>query len=49
MEVKETELVSSAYDGVRRIYTCEDCGISCEAHYNFEHITPDHVFWSDES
>ena len=47
MEVKDTTF-KSEYDGVERIYDCEKCKLKCQATYNFEHITPDPVFWSDE-
>jgi len=48
MDTKEKEFISIEYDGVKVIYECEECGLTCEAHYIFEHLEPDPVFWSDE-
>ncbi len=47
MNATDTEIVSVAFDGVNRIYKCE-CGMKCQATYNFELIEPDNIFWEDE-
>lgn len=38
----------SAFHGLKVIYQCETCGLKCEATYNFEHVSPDNIFWEDD-
>ena len=38
---------SNNFDGVEVIFECE-CGNKCQCTYNYEHVTPDNVFWEEE-